>query len=156
MRMQCQCWNRPCSCFELMWGIIKSQFCLTKTCTQPTQAQPTKLSIVYFISSRTKPIIGSTEFLSIFFSNSKIPHNWFWLKSDVSRWNRHSQTNVTTHLLLSLEGQSTDREEQVETALYFLCLREKYMLHFDTEWAYKRLVINIVVAVHKMDFEAMK
>ena len=49
-----------------------------------------------------------------------------------------------------------DRDEQVETALYFLCfesMRERSMLHFDTEWAYKHLVI--IVAVHKMDFEVV-
>ena len=28
------------------------------------------------------------------------------------------------------------------------------MFHFDTEWAYKHLVI--IVAVHKMDFEAVE
>ena len=30
------------------------------------------------------------------------------------------------------------------------------MLHFDTKWTYKHLVANIIVAVHKMDFEAME
>ena len=41
--------------------------------------------------------------------------------------------------------------------LYIFCFestREIKMFHFDTEWAYKHLVI--IVAVHKMDFEAVE
>ena len=53
-----------------------------------------------------------------------------------------------------------DRKEQVETAgrqlyiFYVLRAREREMFRFDTEWAYKHLVI--IVAVHKMDFEAVE
>ena len=50
-----------------------------------------------------------------------------------------------------------DSKEQAKTAgdssVYFLCFentRERKMFHFDTEWAYKHLVI--IVFVHKMDF----
>ena len=51
-----------------------------------------------------------------------------------------------------------DKKEQVETAgrqlyiFYVLRAREREMFSFDTEWAYKHLAI--IVAVHKMDFEA--
>ena len=37
---------------------------------------------------------------------------------------------------------------------YVLKARESEMFHVDTEWAYKHLVI--IVAVHKMDFEAVE
>ena len=69
-----------------------------------------------------------------------------------------------------------DREEQVETALYFLCyesMRKRERLHFDTERAYKHFNIAvssgsrgrrrlnlqlpvIIIAVHEMDFEAVE
>ena len=51
-------------------------------------------------------------------------------------------------------------KEQVETAgrqlyiFYVLRARERKMFHFDTEWAYKHLVI--IVAVHKMGFKAVE
>ena len=63
---------------------------------------------------------------------------------------------MATHLLWSLEGQRGTGRDSSVFSLFGEHKREKKMLHFDTELAYKHLVINIVIAVHKMDFDAMK
>ena len=140
----CNCWIK---CIGLVNGNVElwfSNFVISILCHRnlhtTNTSQPAKLSIVYFISShQLSAWLRSFQFSSQFFSNSKIPHNWFWPTSEGFTWNRHCQANMTIHLftLWSLEGQSVDRYNIVqwtrqkgkgwETALYFLCfeLREK-------------------------------
>ena len=94
---------------------------VTKTYTQRT----------CFISSRSKPIIGLIELFQ-FFHIRKFLMIGFDRRAKFTREIDTAKLTgpfIASHLLWSLEGQSVDRysiveqdrEEEVKTALYFLC-----------------------------------
>ena len=140
--MNCQCLNRLCSCFQLMW-VIKHQI-ISILCHKNLPTTDT-----YVLSIKTNYRLDWALFNFLF--NSFQIRKFLITGSDPrATFSREIDTAklagpfIASHLLWSLEGQSIDRYNIVQWTRqrgtgrdsFVFCMfweHEREMLHFDTE-----------------------